>query len=1029
MLRVARGFVVVACVGVFSTTAYAQSSSITGVVRDASGAVLPGVTVEAASPELIEKVRSAISDGTGTYRIIDLRPGTYTVTFTLPGFATVKREGLLLPADFVSTVNAELKIGALEETINVAGESPIVDVQTTKTIRTLDLNLIQSIPTARGYAAVMLLIPSMIQSGGGNPNVQLSPGMIVFGGRGGRGNEGQSQLDGLGTGAAINGGGVSGYGQLENAQEVVMTTAGGLGEAEVGGPVVNMIPKTGGNTFQNHFAGSGMSGWMQSDNYGQILQDFSNVAVVSPQKTNYLWDISDSIGGPLKKDKVWFFFSMAYMGSGSSLPGMYYNKNEGDITKWLYEPDFNRPASNGNSPGTIRPTLRLTAQASPRNKFNLFWDPSTFRFSDRPQIGGITGPTAGAPETGTVSGGTGWKQGTYGRLEQIRWTQTTTSRLLLEAGLGTYQQNWNGRERPGNNRDLIQVTEQCTAGCPNNGNIQGLVYRAQNWNTDFMEPIRWNVSATYVTGSHNMKAGYIGAFYWVTSRPSTNNYNLAFRVNNGIPNQITQNLNPWVADTRVRMNALYIQDQWTKGKMTLQGAMRYDQSWSYYVEQQVGPTRFLPTAAVFPASKGVIGYHDINPRVGVAYDLFGNGKTALKFNAGRYLEAAVGGNGNYSSLLPSSRLTTSTTRSWTDSNQNFNPDCNLSNGVTQDLRSSGGDFCGAWTDQNFGKPITTLSYDEQILKGWYNRPSDWIIGMTVQHELVPRVSISAGYTRRWLQNFTVTDNLLASPADYTPFSVTAPLDPRLPGGGGYVVDGLFDIVQSKFSSVDNYRTYSPSISQVYNGADLNVAARIRNGLQLQVGAAIGQRVTDYCDVRAQLPEQGQGSATGAVFSTGSEVWAYSPVNPYCHFAPGIDARYTGVGTYTIPKVDVLLSATMTSSPGIPLRANWTIPSATVAQWLGRPLSGNVANVTVNLLKPDDLRSDRVNELDFRIGKILRFGNARANVALDLYNALNADTILIPNQAFIPNGAWLTPTGTQTPVMTARTAKITVQYDF
>ncbi len=133
MLRLARGVLVVACVGVLSTTAYAQSSSITGVVRDASGAVLPGVTVEAASPELIEKVRSAISDGTGTYRIIDLRPGTYTVTFTLPGFATVKREGLLLPADFVSTVNAELKIGALEETINVAGESPIVDVQTTKT--------------------------------------------------------------------------------------------------------------------------------------------------------------------------------------------------------------------------------------------------------------------------------------------------------------------------------------------------------------------------------------------------------------------------------------------------------------------------------------------------------------------------------------------------------------------------------------------------------------------------------------------------------------------------------------------------------------------------------------------------------------------------------------------------------------------------------------------------------------------------------------------------------------------------------
>src|SRR5215471_12704507 len=265
-------------------------SSITGTVRDASGGVLPGVTVEAASPALIEKVRSAITDGTGQYRIVDLRPGTYTVTFTLTGFSPVKREGYVLQADFVATLNADLKVGGLEETVTVSGESPVVDVQTSRQQRTLDNDLIRSIPTARGYAAVMLLIPSMVQSGGGNPNVQLSPGMIVFGGRGGRGNEGQSQLDGLGTGAAINGGGVSGYGQLETAQEVVMTTAAGLGEAEVGGPIINFIPKTGGNTFQNHYYGSGMSSWMQADNYGPINRDFANVAVVSPQKTLYLWD-------------------------------------------------------------------------------------------------------------------------------------------------------------------------------------------------------------------------------------------------------------------------------------------------------------------------------------------------------------------------------------------------------------------------------------------------------------------------------------------------------------------------------------------------------------------------------------------------------------------------------------------------------------------------------------------------------------------------------------------------------------------
>ena len=233
----------------------AQQSSMTGVVRDTSGAVLPGVTVEAASPVLIEKVRTATTDETGQYRIIELRPGVYTLTFTLTGFTTVKREGLELPGEFVMTVNADLRVGGLEESITVTGESPIVDVQSARRRRTLDNTLIEALPTAQGYAAVMVLVPSMVQSGGGNNNVLLSPGMIVFGGRGGRGNEGIAQTDGIGTGAAINGGGVSGYGRLDTTEEVVMTSSGGLGDVEVGGPIVNLIPRTGSNTFTNRFPG------------------------------------------------------------------------------------------------------------------------------------------------------------------------------------------------------------------------------------------------------------------------------------------------------------------------------------------------------------------------------------------------------------------------------------------------------------------------------------------------------------------------------------------------------------------------------------------------------------------------------------------------------------------------------------------------------------------------------------------------------------------------------------------------------
>ena len=317
----------------------------------------------------------------------------------------------------------------------------------------------------------------------------------------------------------------------------------------------------------------------------------------------------------------------------------------------------------------------------------------------------------------------------------------------------------------------------------------------------------------------------------------------------------------------------------------------------------------------------------------------------------------------------------------------------------------------------------SLSYDEKILKGWGVRPSDWQVGVTLQQEVLPRVSVEVGYTRRWLENFTVTDNRALSPADFDTFTAVAPLDSRLPGGGGYTIPGLYHVKNEKFSvPVDNLRTYAPdygSITQVYNGVDINVNARTRYGLQLQAGTSTGQRKTDYCDVRDDLPEQ-----TGG-FSTASEVPAYSPVNPYCNFSPGVTTRFTAAGSYTIPKIDVLVSSTFQSGPGEPLAANWTVSNAIASQWLGRPLSGAAPNITINLLSPTDMTFPRVNQLDLRIGKILRFGGQRANISLDLFNALNADTVLGYNQAFTPGGAWLVPTS----VLTARTAKFTVQYDF
>ena len=337
------------CLTMLPASAYAQAS-ITGVVKDTSGAVLPGVTVEAASPALIEKVRTAVTDGNGQYRIVDLRAGTYAVTFTLTGFSTVKREDIELTGAFTATVNADLKVGTVAETITVSGETPIVDVQSARRQATVSGDVIATIPSSRAYGAIFSLNPAVTMGAGAALDIQVMPGLAVFGGAGGRGTEGRVQLDGFNTGAPLSGGGTSGYvPDLGSAQEVSFTTSGGLGEAEVGGPVMNIVPRTGGNTIKGNVYLAGVSGGMVGSNYTQELKDRG---LRTPGDLLKLWDFSGSVGGPIKKDRVWYFFNAREEGSYRSVPGMYANLNAGVPGKYTYVADLSRPAATAGAGGS-----------------------------------------------------------------------------------------------------------------------------------------------------------------------------------------------------------------------------------------------------------------------------------------------------------------------------------------------------------------------------------------------------------------------------------------------------------------------------------------------------------------------------------------------------------------------------------------------------------------------------------------------------------------------------------------------------
>ena len=280
--------------------AFAQAV-IAGVVKDASGAILPGVTVEATSPALIEKVRTAVTDGTGQYRIENLRPGTYAVTFALSGFSTFRREGIELTGSFTATVDAEMRVGQLQETVTVTGASPIVDVQSARREMTIDNDVIRAIPNQRNYGSMVAMVPGVIT----NVNDPAAGTVTTqFPIHGGRANESRMWVDGLNVGNPPGGGQPPTYvADIGNAQEIAFTTSGGLGESETAGLVMNVVPKTGGNEVHGAAFYSGTGADLQADN-GSGVPPLNNV-----------YDLNVSVGGPILKDRVWYFVNARTQGS------------------------------------------------------------------------------------------------------------------------------------------------------------------------------------------------------------------------------------------------------------------------------------------------------------------------------------------------------------------------------------------------------------------------------------------------------------------------------------------------------------------------------------------------------------------------------------------------------------------------------------------------------------------------------------------------------------------------------------------
>jgi hypothetical protein len=1017
--------VILVSLAAIPSIAFAQASaSIVGTVKDASGAVLPGVTVEASSPVLIEKARSVISGGSGQYSIENLRPGTYTVTFTLTGFATVKREGIELGGAFVATVNADLKVGNVSETVTVSGEAPTVDTTSTRTQQVISGQTVAEIPSSRNYSAFTHLIPAInVQQNdfeGSNPALYS-----VFQIHGGRRNEGQVLVDGMNGG--YQGMGVSGYvPEVGNSQEVVFSLSGGLGEATTGGPQMNVVGKSGGNSFAGTFFFSGTGSAFQGNN---LTPDIMAKGLTATGNIQKLFEVNPSFGGPIVRDKLWFFGTFRYLLSRQGVPSMYVNKNAGNPNAWTYDPDKSQQAIND---GLWRQgNLRLTYQATPRNKINVW---SSVQYSCIACEGGGDGTGLGfgasirSPEAYTTN------ENHPSMLNQIAWQSPVNGRLLLEANaqLGAYFW-WGSRQKNSYDTTMIPVQELA-------GPIPNINYRAENWSGHKGYTNILNGSASYVTGSHSAKIGF--RLHQNIAHYPVNFYNntqLSYQFTNGTPTNVVVNGDANSHQEQHQfMTALYAQDRWTSGRLTLQGGLRFEHLGDYFPQQSMGPNNFLPNAITFAAQNGPLSQKDLMPRFGASYDVFGNGKTAVKAFLGRYV-TTFNTVDEWVAYSPAGlgHFTTSDNRGWTDANHDFVPQCNF-------LNPAANGECGAGSP-SFLKTSTPLTTDPALTNGWNSREYSWDLTAGVTQQIAPRVSVELSYIRRSWGNLTATVNRAWTPADFDAFTYNVPQDSRLPGGGGYPLT-FYDIKPaSQAKTPDNFLTFSDNLGGAYNkfnGVDFTVNARLRS-VTLQGGTSSGNVIEDSCGVVTAHPEYYIFSAWGGTggfldtFLGGVGQWPQA----FCHRESGWQTNVKGLATYNVPKVDVLVSGTFRSLPyagsefpsvqsqslgGQVLALN--IPGVVNTTSLNRGFGSGIPVENLQIVKPGSLYGDRLNAVDLRFGKILKYGTTKTQVTLDVYNLFNSNTTEVYQRTYTAPGAgwaYLNPLS----IMSARFFKITAQFDF
>jgi carboxypeptidase family protein len=916
----------------------AAQSTIAGLVTDSTGAVLPGATVEAASPALIEKVRTAVTGADGRYSIVDLRPGRYSVTITLTGFSTVKREGIDVASNVSVPVNAVLLVGNVAETVVVTGASPVVDVQQVGERSVLNRQTLDVLPTARTFLDTGALATAVKMTAPDLGGTALGQGAYLTV-RGKSSGDDSIEIDGIDM-RISNGVSQSGYNNFAMVQDVTYQTSAIAADSPGGGVRINMIPRDGGNTFAGDFYVGGTNSNFQSNN---ITPALIAAGLPNADSLRRMVEATPAFGLPILKDRLWFFGSAKYFDYWAHPAGAhYFSTGEAGYT----ENKLNNLSG------------RLTWQASPRNKVTAYID-KNFKTQVNTAVF-----TLGASNTPNLDWGTAVSDNnpSNNQLGYFKWTSPVTNKLLLEAGWGfnifntKYNNGLPGQlQTPG--------TAAWFAGAPHQDLLRGTLSGFCCASTIFaLQPSYVSTAAmTYATGSHNFKAGvqYRTAKY-VTMGGEING-DLVQQYRNGVPSSVLAEPSPYVSGQSAGEWAPYVMDTWTIRRLALSGGVRFDEYYGAIDAESMPAGRFVPARSV-SESHPLNRFFNVDPRLSAVYDLFGNAKTALKVSASKYVTQL-----SALSMLGYNPISSSgDTRTWLDCaliprTSTCAPGSSPGNG--DDIAEDG--EIGPSNNPLFGSAVAATAYADLA------REYSWDYSASIQHELIPRVSVLGGWYFTRTYDAQATLNTAVNFASYVRVPVTNPLT-----GAPLTINNLSPAFQGQVSNV----VQNSSINhRDYMGYEFSLQARLKDGGTILGGWAMERTRTVTCDT----------TNPNNLFycdQTGQLNQDLGPVSiPFRH-------EFKLAASYMLPW-QFQGGLSFLSYPGLPLTINWVVPLAL--------LPNRSSPVTVPIIAPGTSYLDRWNQLDVHLSREFKFNRFRVRPTIEVFNLANTSVVLSQNQTFGP----------------------------